>query len=351
MDKAYLRSTSTSNAMASTVEDQQPDGIVSAHQWPARITSELGNVLVKIGKSFVDDAKQNFINDLDEFLRVYQERPDKTNLCGVRINHALAIWLTVRGLKPTAIIESGVNAGQSTYFMRHAAGPETKIFAIDPLDKPICGQNKRWIDEINTEYFVGATFKDLSEIDWLGKAKVGDIDPDKTLLYLDDHVGAFPRLATMLKVGFQHVLLEDNYKAGEGATRFDKAGLTFKQMFSKISEDSKWLHSNTLVYAEFPPLVSGSAHDKSQEPYKKAGGFLHRSDTNIDMVEPLFRPELEEETEDKRVFEKIMSALDLPLPITDRETYMQVMNYQFISYLKIQKLSPILRTKMGFHSD
>ena len=36
------------------------------------------------------------------------------------------------------------------------------------------------------------------------------------------------RFSTILKFGFRHVMLEDNYKLGEGATPGDKAGFTVK---------------------------------------------------------------------------------------------------------------------------
>ncbi len=99
--------------------------IKKSSAWPGVPKEKLGCPLVVKGSNFLP------------FLR---NRPDKVNLCGIRFNHALALFATIKHLKPTAIIESGVNAGLSTYIMRGAAGPNTKIFAIDPLEKPICEQ-------------------------------------------------------------------------------------------------------------------------------------------------------------------------------------------------------------------
>ena len=59
----------------------------------------------------------------------------------MRMNHALALCLAVKHIKPTLVVESGVNAGVSTCFIR-AASNTTRTFAIDPLDEPMCGQNK-----------------------------------------------------------------------------------------------------------------------------------------------------------------------------------------------------------------
>ena len=80
------------------------------------------------------------------------------------------------------------------------------------------------------------------------------------MVYFDDHLAFFSRVATLLKYGFRHVILEDNYKVGHGATQGDKWA-TPKQLFnggvgSKQSqsseEDALWLLDNLITYTEFP---------------------------------------------------------------------------------------------------
>lgn len=151
--------------------------------WPAIAYKEVQHALVTKGDSFFNQARElyyqkkqqpnNNNNDdkqqqtlKDDFLKVYKNRPDQTNLCGIRINHALALFLAVKQIDPTLVVESGVNAGVSTYIIR-AASPTTKIFAIDPLDKPICAQGKRWVDpsDLTTNYW-GENFTDLLDLDW-----------------------------------------------------------------------------------------------------------------------------------------------------------------------------------------
>ena len=51
------------------------------------------------------------------------------------------------------------------------------------------------------------------------------------MVYFDDHLAFFSRVATLLKYGFRHVILEDNYKVGHGATQGDKWA-TPKQFFN-----------------------------------------------------------------------------------------------------------------------
>jgi len=328
--------------------------LVSPSGWPGVPGQKLGDPLITKGKIFLDSTLKPMFTGrdteaLEEFLSLYQNRPDKVNLCGVRINHALAIFATIRHLKPTTIIESGVNAGQSTYFMRNAAGPDTVIIAIDPLEKPICGQAERWIDDNpNTQYYTGEKFKDFTEFDWdtiIYKSKT--VDPSKTLVYFDDHLNVYDRFPTLLKYGFRHSLLEDNYKAGEGATVGDKAGFTPKQMFTRIDEDSTFTFHQMVTYFEFPPLVPPIMAKLYPGPKKMAGGFLHASDSaNLDQImEPLLRPDIKGNTKDEEIYKKICHQLGIDPELKDDKSYMQIMNYCFIAYFELQPLPPYLAKK------
>lgn len=191
--------------------------------WPAVAYEAVGYPLVFKGDNIFNHARHLFFTKnekgtslMDEFLQVYKDRPDKTNLCGIRINHALALYLGVKQIQPTLVVESGVNAGQSTYFIR-AASPTTAIYAMDPLDKPICAQGKRWMDKSDkTTYYTGADFVDLLKLDWKSKIAKGEVDPQKTLVFLDDHLTSIKRIAHLTKIGIRHVIVEDNYKINEG---------------------------------------------------------------------------------------------------------------------------------------
>jgi hypothetical protein len=193
--------------------------------WPSVAYEEVGHPLVTKGDSFFNQARdlyfqqQNGKTLMDEFIEVYKKRPDPVNMCGIRINHALALFLAVKHIQPSLVVESGVNAGVSTYFIR-AASPTTKIFAIDPLDKPICGQGKRWIDPSEkTSNFTGENFVDLLALDWKGMVSRKEVDPDKTLVFIDDHLHAFKRIAGVMKFGVRHIVVEDNYKMNEGTCK------------------------------------------------------------------------------------------------------------------------------------
>lgn len=316
----------------------------NTNDWPGIAVEEIGHELVRKGTSFVDHTRELFLQYLDEFLLVYEARPDKVNLCGIRINHAYALFLTIKVIQPTSIIESGVNAGQSTYFMR-AASPDAHIYAIDPLDKPICGQPFRWIDSAAAQnkstYYTGSAFQDFGDIDWASKIISGDLDPHKTLVFLDDHLKVFDRWNILMKHGFQHVLLEDNYKAGEGATGDDKAGWTPKQMFARRDSDAQFLWHSLDSYAEFPPLVSPIlSSGRGNQQRKAAGGFMHHLDRNHDIVAPILRPEYDKS--DLAIYERICQTLGLDPNMLDDDSYMQILNYNQFTYMELRPGSPRL---------
>jgi len=205
---------------------------------------------MKIGKTpVVDSTRKAFIDGLGEFLAAYSKRPDKTNKCGMQVSHSFAVWHVVRSLKPTTIIESGVNAGHSTYMMRSAA-PQARIISIDPATKPVCGQKERWIDNTNNEYIVGANFTDFAAIDW---TKHASVDPASTLVFLDDHQNAYDRIPVLEKYGFRHLMFDDNYPDGEG----DLNGWAMKQVLGRPDGDThkQWLLQQFESYAEFPPVL------------------------------------------------------------------------------------------------
>jgi hypothetical protein len=166
--------TSSSSLRPAEVSTASSERLTStAADWPGIPVEELGHPLVKKGRTFVERSRELLIEQyLDEFLAVYRDRPDKSDLCGIRINHAYALFLSVKFFQPTTIIESDVHAGQSTYFMR-AASPNATIYVFDPIEKPICGHKKLWI-----------ALGDIGDIDWGSKIRAGEVDPDKTLVGL-----------------------------------------------------------------------------------------------------------------------------------------------------------------------
>jgi len=326
--------------------------------WPAIAYEEVGHSLVTKG----DDSMFHHARDLyfsqegyvtnnpattmtplmEEFLQVYKNRPDPVNLCGIRINHALALFLAVKQIQPTLVVESGVNAGVSTYFIR-AASPTTRIFAIDTLAEPICGQGTRWLDTTKSKdktiNYTGENFVDLMDLDWSGMISRKEIDPAKTLVFLDDHLHAYKRIVGVMKFGVRHIVVEDNYKLSEGATYNDRKS-TPKQMFlgAQYKTEGDWLFHNMVAYAEFPPLVPPIVSIQSKTPRKRAGGFMVASDTNRDITAPMLRPDLNES--ELQIYHSIAKTLGVDPSLVDEESYMQFMNYNQICHLELLAMPP-----------
>lgn len=127
-----------------------------------------------------------------------------------------------------------------------------------------------------------------------------------------------------------------------GATRQDKAGFTPKQMFSRVDADSEFAFHQMISYAEFPPLVPPIMSNLWNESRKKAGGFMHASDTNMDIVAPILRPDIESNTLDKELYANITETLGFDPFCKDNESYMQLMCYNQIVYFELRKLAPQL---------
>lgn len=136
--------------------------------------------------------------------------------CCMGTNHQFAMAFLVKKLQPAVIIESGVAAGQGTYLLRGAAGPNTQIFALDPGDPAVVYKKSRfgyWKDPSGaTKYLVGTAFQDFAEVDW------GQLIPDpsvraRTLVILDDHQSCVMRFRAMQKWGIRYAFYEDNFPA------------------------------------------------------------------------------------------------------------------------------------------
>lgn len=306
--------------------------------------------LFHLGKSLIADRSLIKTN-MREFVQVYKVRPERDNVCGIRFTHAYALWLAVRLLQPKMVIESGVNSGISSWFIRQASN-STVLVSIDPSSAPICGQPVRWLDDIGVQdrYLGQENFVDFMKIDWDAKMREHGVTPDQVLVYVDDHLPFFPRISTVLKFGFRHVVLEDNYRLGHGATPGDRWA-TPKQLFNGgVSEratqskaDALWLIDNLVAYAEFPPLVSGLLAPPSHKP-KPQGGFLTAEDDPTDYEEPILRPELG--PDDKVFLQYITSELELDETFQDKLSYTQLMNYCHIAYMEFKEFAPTLRKSL-----
>ena len=143
---------------------------------------------------------------LPSFLQLYKTRPIRNNQGGMRLDHSFALYYTLQHVSPTpkTVIESGAFKGHGTWLIRQAL-PQARIISLDP-NPPL-----KQLEGI--EYLVGKDWVDLAKVDWKSRG----VDPETTVVFIDDHQSAYRRALLELKPqGFRRFMIDDNYPFGTG---------------------------------------------------------------------------------------------------------------------------------------
>lgn len=200
---------------------------------------------MQINKNFF--SREEMMEELEEFHSLYGRRIIKDQICGMRSPHLFPAWYIIKKMSPAFIVESGVWKGLGTWFFEKAS-PGSKIFSIDPDPAP------REYTSPNSTY----STLDFTNQDW------DHLDPDRTILFFDDHQNPIERIKFARERGFKKFIFEDNYPTNQGDCYsvkkvfsqsewvIDSGGI--KKWFNPIKEDYDFLTDNTLVYQEMPPI-------------------------------------------------------------------------------------------------
>jgi len=141
---------------------------------------------------------KNIKNELVNFLKLYQKRPIRNNIHGMKINHMFNLYFILKKIRPNFVIESGVYKGQSTWLIEKTL-PKTKIFSIDPnLDNRIYISKKTKYSKLDFKY---QNFKKI---------------PKNTLVFFDDHQPHIDRIMQCKFFKIKHIVFEDNYPVNKG---------------------------------------------------------------------------------------------------------------------------------------
>jgi hypothetical protein len=137
--------------------------------------------------------KEDILEQLEKFKIIYEQRPIKDNIHGMRFQHMFATYFILKKINPSFVIESGVFRGQSTWLIENTL-PNSKILSID-----IDLAQRVYISE-KAEY---------SNIDF----KEHDFSnlPEDALVFFDDHVNHYERLKQAKFFNIKRIILEDNY--------------------------------------------------------------------------------------------------------------------------------------------
>lgn len=167
---------------------------------------------------------------LKEFHDVWQQRPIQDNFGGISSIHGFYLWYTLKQLKPDYVIESGVWKGQSTWLIRQMCDDVTS-FDIDY-------SNQQYVDD-EVVYFD----KDIETVIQSKEDMNGE-----GLIFFDDHVDPFQRIAWCKRLGFRHILFDDNYPSGNNA-RMNKERNELNSLKNDAMNEVK-----LDGYFEFPPV-------------------------------------------------------------------------------------------------
>jgi len=179
-------------------------------------------------------SREEMISALDEFSKVYANRPVDDNHGGMKAPQAFHAWFVAKKLNPELIIESGVWYGQGTWFFEQAC-PEAKIICIDPDQSRFKYVSKKAV----------YTTHDFNVIPW----DQVDADKEKTLCFFDDHQNALSRLPVLKTYGFKHFMFEDNYPVGQGDCE------SLKTTLEVGGEEADFVREHISHYMELPPPV------------------------------------------------------------------------------------------------
>ena len=223
------------------------------------------------------------------FFKIYLDRPIRANFHGISMNHAFSIWFLAQKLKPSVIIESGVYRGQGTWMLRNGSGPDTKIYSIDPRNPSILVFRDA---SPRTTYFMGDKFHDFGKIPWSKLLTPQEIR--STLVVLDDHMSSVKRTLQALRVGFQHLWYDDNWKYEKAdcysfntvcSPSHGTKGVVYKDNFGAFSkvisyeehrQNVVFLQDNIDAYFEFPPIYNSCEQILGKEFQRNQSGLSWR---------------------------------------------------------------------------
>ena len=138
-------------------------------------------------------TKKFLLNNLKNFLNLYNQKPIINNYSGMRIEHCYALYSILKKIKPLNIIESGIWRGQTTWLIKKIS-KKANIFSIDT------DLSQRQIILKNVNYLN----KDITKYDW------SKLDKDRTIIIFDDHVCFSKRIEFLLTNKFKHIIFDDN---------------------------------------------------------------------------------------------------------------------------------------------
>ena len=183
------------------------------------------------GKDFLD--YKEFLDELDNFIPLYESRPIKNNKGGMQFSSMFYFFLILKKKNPSLVIESGIFKGQSTWLIEKTL-PNSEIISID-----INLKQREYFSKKAKYSNLDFKFHDFNQI------------PKDTLVFFDDHVNHAERLMESKFFNIKSIVLEDNYSSNKGDFQTIKQlynNYTFKHQPGFLSLVKTGLIFNNLIF-------------------------------------------------------------------------------------------------------
>jgi hypothetical protein len=163
-----------------------------------------------------------------DFTRIYENRPLVVNHHGGGFNNQFWLYVACRAIAPELVVESGVWRGQSTWVLRQAA-PRAELHCFD------LSFAERLYRDPTAHYH---------EHDWEG-FDFDDVDPERSLVFFDDHQNQAKRICEAHDRGFRHIVFDDNLPASQmhkedGISLFPTVDMLFDERLAPGEELCWW---------------------------------------------------------------------------------------------------------------
>jgi hypothetical protein len=176
-----------------------------------------------------------------EFLGVYRSRPETDASSGILSPDAFALWFMLRALGPSAVVESGVDKGLSTWILEQSvSGADLICLCPDPSRRQYVSGKARYAEE------------DFLDFDLSGLAR----DPASMAVLFDDHRDVFPRIERCAQAGIKHLLFHGNYPEFVGHRHVSIAACLNGRKedgMHAFPDEKKFLLERCETYFIFPP--------------------------------------------------------------------------------------------------
>ena len=259
--------------------------------------------------------KEEILEQLENFKMIYEQRPIKDNIHGMRFQHMFATYFILKKINPSYVIESGVLRGQSTWLIENTL-PNSKILSIDiDLTQRVYISEKAEYSNID---FKDHDFSNL---------------PEDALVFFDDHVNHYERLKQAKFFNIKNIILEDNYNERNGdfytlKHAYQNVGFNhktkklshFKTFYIFLAEILKKIFLKDYYFSNDKILFRLRDHKKNENDFK-----------NIEKnIETYFEfPPLYKHNENSTP--PILTNNEIKFEISNKE----LLNYNYITFVKL----------------